>query len=592
MLRIATAIALAIVSAHAVSADTHYVSKTGLNTPPYTSWETAGDSIKIVVEAASPYDTVRIGPGEYIENSFQIKTGMSLIGAGSDSTTIRDTIPNDFVTDLIVMADSSSVQGLFLRGPGSIPWDRAIRFGYGAGGTVRNNRIRGFEYGVNAIYISADYPSNVVTIEENAIDACIIPVIAESGYAVIRNNRITLHSDFGAIECTAAGPVIEGNILIPNPLLLSGGREVRRAKLAAVNSVISLVHCGPFSIRNNLIVGLGVGVGISDPLSPPYSLPWGAVENNTIYNQNQSAIAVSQTKVLVRNNIVSRGGTYKPVIEVTADSVLFNYNLLWDYGMLPVWDTTLVSNLLVAAPMFADTLDFLLQAYSPAIDAGDPTILDADGSRSDIGYTGGPGGFTYPYQDLPPAPPHGLTATPTDSTIALLWRGNHESDLNHYNLYRDTLPIASASPALLHAVVVADSTYTDASIAAGQTYYYRLAALDNHMNTSGLSSEVSVLASGISRNDPITPSAFMLYPNYPNPFNASTRIRYTLDEPAHVQLSIYNVLGQHITTLVNTSQPAGTHIVTWHAPNQPSGVYFIVLKAEDQSRVRRALLLK
>jgi len=272
--------------------------------------------------------------------------------------------------------------------------------------------------------------------------------------------------------------------------------------------------------------------------------------------------------------------------------VKFEYNLIWDYTYPPDWDTALTKDNVFAAPMFADTLDFLLQAYSPAINAGDPTILDADGSRSDIGYTGGPGGFTYTYLDLPPAPPHGLTATPTDSTIALLWRGNHESDLNHYNLYRDTLPIASASPALLYAVVAADSTYTDTSIAAGQTYYYRLTALDNHMNTSGLSSEVSVLASGISSGDPITPSAFVLYPNYPNPFNASTTIRYALDRPGRVELAVYDVLGRHVATLTDAVQGAGVHRVTWGADGVASGVYFIVLSANDRHMTHKALLLK
>jgi len=153
------------------------------------------------------------------------------------------------------------------------------------------------------------------------------------------------------------------------------------------------------------------------------------------------------------------------------------------------------------------------------------------------------------------------------------------------------LTIATADPALLLATLT-DSTYTDTSITAGQTYYYRLNATDNQTNTSALSDELSVIAAGIGDDDPITPSAFMLHPNYPNPFNAATTISYTLDQPAHVQLSIYNVLGQHITTPVNAPQPAGTHTVTWHAEGEPSGVYFIVLKAGNQSRVRRALLLK
>ena len=70
-------------------------------------------------------------------------------------------------------------------------------------------------------------------------------------------------------------------------------------------------------------------------------------------------------------------------------------------------------NDIVADPMFVkDTIpnaglyfDYHLQAYSPAIDAGDPKILDVDGSRSDIGLFGGPGGESYIYLDLPPKTP-------------------------------------------------------------------------------------------------------------------------------------------------------------------------------------------
>ncbi|OQY71750.1 MAG: hypothetical protein B6D44_11950, partial [Ignavibacteriales bacterium UTCHB2] len=61
-------------------------------------------------------------------------------------------------------------------------------------------------------------------------------------------------------------------------------------------------------------------------------------------------------------------------------------------------------------PTANENYDFHLQAYSPAIDKGDPNILDLDGSRSDIGMYGGPFGETYTYQDLAPLVPRNLSA--------------------------------------------------------------------------------------------------------------------------------------------------------------------------------------
>ena len=91
-------------------------------------------------------------------------------------------------------------------------------------------------------------------------------------------------------------------------------------------------------------------------------------------------------------------------------------------------------------PMFAkpDSLDFHLQNYSPLIDAGDPSILDKDSTRSDIGVYGGPFGESYKYQDLPPRSPVNLSAIVDSIYILLKWNKNTEADFSHYNLYRDT----------------------------------------------------------------------------------------------------------------------------------------------------------
>lgn len=84
---------------------------------------------------------------------------------------------------------------------------------------------------------------------------------------------------------------------------------------------------------------------------------------------------------------------------------------------------------------------------------------------------------------------------------------------------------------------------------------------------------------------------FLLYQNYPNPFNAGTEIRFQLPQNVYVELTIYNILGQTMRTLVQGYKVAGHHILRWDGRNEeglpiPSGVYFsrlIIRKVEDQS---------
>ena len=95
-----------------------------------------------------------------------------------------------------------------------------------------------------------------------------------------------------------------------------------------------------------------------------------------------------------------------------------------------------------ADPMFVDydNGDLRLQKGSPCIDAGAPWILDPDGSRSDIGAFGGPGGSVYIYQDLRPKAPASMTAWRDRDRIILSWERNSESDFLHYVLFRSTAP--------------------------------------------------------------------------------------------------------------------------------------------------------
>ncbi len=88
------------------------------------------------------------------------------------------------------------------------------------------------------------------------------------------------------------------------------------------------------------------------------------------------------------------------------------------------------------------------------------------------------------------------------------------------------------------------------------------------------------------------PSELVLQQNYPNPFNPSTTIRYEIPKSTFVILSIFDLLGREITTLINQVQNAGYHEITFNAKKLSSGIYIYQIKAGEFSQIRKMLLMK
>jgi hypothetical protein len=189
--------------------------------------------------------------------------------------------------------------------------------------------------------------------------------------------------------------------------------------------------------------------------------------------------------------------------------------------------------------------------------------------------------------------PSGFQGQLSDTAISLGWRGNYEADFDHYELYRDTLPIVSADLGLLLASPSFDSSYLDTAVLSGKQYFYRLRALDQQDNASSLTTELSFTPTGIGEEEnPILPQSFLLHPCYPNPFNSSTRIELESSTPGRVTVAVYNVSGRLVATLHDASVGAGIIGLEWTPVDVGSGVFFIVARKEGSKAIVKVVYLK
>jgi hypothetical protein len=126
--------------------------------------------------------------------------------------------------------------------------------------------------------------------------------------------------------------------------------------------------------------------------------------------------------------------------------------------------------------------------------------------------------------------------------------------------------------------------FLDRDMQSGQVYFYRLA----DVSTSGLMNHHKVITVQAKMAIP----DFKLLQNYPNPFNPLTTINYELPATNYVELSIYNLLGQKVATLVSENQKAGEHQVKWDASAFASGIYYSRIEAGVFQDVKKLILIR
>ena len=88
------------------------------------------------------------------------------------------------------------------------------------------------------------------------------------------------------------------------------------------------------------------------------------------------------------------------------------------------------------------------------------------------------------------------------------------------------------------------------------------------------------------------PEAFSLERAYPNPFNPTTTLSFAIPVDSEVSLSVYNLQGREVMSLINGNMNAGYHSVIWNADSHSSGVYFVKMVAGEYVNTQKLMLVK
>jgi hypothetical protein len=637
----------AVVSAHAA---TRYVSHTGSNTFPYTTWETAANTIEAANIATIPGDTMFIDTGSYyLTSTIYTQPGITMRGKGVDATKL---VGRDSLGIMLRPCDSTTIEDIHFVGQGAT---RAIS---------ADSYPENWSYFLRRCFFS-DFLTNTVDMAYNRyieIRDCRFEEwgdfalwLTDHGDYLIENNTFYAPDKWCRI-CEFMGndnghTVFNGNIVI------GGG-----------GTGIDGVGGGGFEMKYNLFYGksfLGTAVWGGEDIEVAFNsfymdIPW-----NFSYADVLTIDSRELKRAHICDNIFAgmnpRVMFYFDIPESADIRVLYNC-FYSDYPMTrphigqisgdDVIDS--VYGNVYSDPMFVDqdNGDLRLQKGSPCIDAGAPWILDVDGTRSDIGAFGGPGGSFYVYQDFPPNTPAKMDAFWFgEDRVVVGWERNSESDFTHYVLFRTTDPSAPldsnsvlayldrlarpinvgperpgigfdtegkhVDPYQFIPVYDVDNLrlvyYTDRFPVDTVESYYALVAVDG----AGLMSSpatVSVGAglapaqhtgdhegrpyeNGVTPQDGVT---YELEQNYPNPFNATTALVYNLPnvgaQPAPVRLAVYNLLGQQIKSLIDEKQQPGRHTVYWDGTSQQgqpvaSGVYFYRLEVSGVEFVKSGKMI-
>ncbi|MCH8010806.1 MAG: PD40 domain-containing protein [Candidatus Marinimicrobia bacterium] len=203
------------------------------------------------------------------------------------------------------------------------------------------------------------------------------------------------------------------------------------------------------------------------------------------------------------------------------------------------------------------------------------------------------------WDNIAPGIPGGFNLTTGMDFIEISWEPSSDDDFQFFRIYRVMDPDFDPTEAELMSETV-EAFYAEYGIESGE-YFYVVTAVDYHWNESGFSEVVEATVSIVDGSQ--LPEEYSLSQNYPNPFNPVTTLRYDLPERAEVVLTVYDILGREVKTLVRSVQEPGFKSVIWNGTNDAgrpmsAGIYLYRIsagsfgQAGDFVQVKKMVLLK
>jgi Arylsulfotransferase (ASST)/Bacterial Ig-like domain/Kre9/KNH-like N-terminal Ig-like domain/Secretion system C-terminal sorting domain len=193
--------------------------------------------------------------------------------------------------------------------------------------------------------------------------------------------------------------------------------------------------------------------------------------------------------------------------------------------------------------------------------------------------------------------PNGNETLINDSTYIIRWQDNLSDTVNI-----ELIKKGNTVNTIDSGIVSATNSYkwtVPSLLSPDSTYKIRITS-KNNSSVFGISTNYFTISNKITgiTNRNLIVKKYELYQNFPNPFNPSTSIKYSIASNSYIKIVIYNMIGQRIETLVNSFKEAGTYNINWDAGNLASGIYFYTINAisKDNGKnfysVKKMILLK
>jgi photosystem II stability/assembly factor-like uncharacterized protein len=172
-----------------------------------------------------------------------------------------------------------------------------------------------------------------------------------------------------------------------------------------------------------------------------------------------------------------------------------------------------------------------------------------------------------------------ITGITSSGTGRLLWFTRYDNKIFYSPFYGEEFELS---------YTIADGKYTGITIERDGFFGGAVYAIRDN----GGISRTFFFSIGIEPISTEIPENFSLLQNYPNPFNPTTNFEFSITEFGPVNLTIFDVMGREVKTLLNTDMQPGTYKVNWSAAEYPSGVYFYRLTAGEFTETKKMLIIK